>query len=148
MTFLNIRGQLQFDNTDVHEYNIGLGHRHMFTDWILGGYGYFDHRNTQLNNAYRQFTGGLELMSVDWAFRMNGYLPENKTETDASGATVSVIRPGDQIKVQIDGLVQEKALPGLDGEVGYLLPIPWKAYTAVFDETRVYAGGYHFLGGG
>ena len=25
MTFLNIRGQLQFDNTDVSEYNIGLG---------------------------------------------------------------------------------------------------------------------------
>ena len=146
MTFLNIRGQLQFDNTDVHEYNIGLGHRHMFTDWILGGYGYFDHRNTQFNNAYRQFTGGLELMSVDWAFRMNGYLPENKTETDTSGVNISVIRPGDQINFQVDGVVQEKALPGLDGEVGYLLPIPWKAYTAVFDETRVYAGGYHFIG--
>ena len=146
MTFLNIRGQLQFDNTDVHEYNIGLGHRHMFQEWILGGYGYYDHRNTQFNNAYRQFTGGLELMSVDWAFRVNGYLPENKTETVLSGANVSVIRPGDQITVQIDGIVQEKALPGLDGEVGYLLPIPWEAYRAVFDETRVYAGGYHFLG--
>ena len=146
MTFLNIRGQLQFDNTDVSEYNIGLGHRHMFTNWIIGGYGYFDHRNTQLNNSYRQFTGGLELMSVDWAFRMNGYLPENKIETSTSGANVSVIRPGDQINVQVDGIVQEKALPGLDGEVGYLLPIPWKAYRAVFDETRVYAGGYHFLG--
>ena len=34
MTFLNIRGQLQFDNTDNSETNIGLGHRHMFTDWI------------------------------------------------------------------------------------------------------------------
>ena len=146
MTFLNIRGQLQFDNTDVHEYNIGLGHRHMFQEWIIGGYGYFDHRNTQFNNAYNQFTGGLEAMSVDWGFRVNGYLPENKIETITSGTDVSVIRPDDQIKVQIDGIVQEKALPGLDGEVGYLLPIPWKAYTAVFDETRVYAGGYHFLG--
>ena len=146
MTFFNLRGQLQFDNTDVSEYNIGLGHRHMFQEWILGGYGYFDHRNTQFNNSYRQFTGGLELMSVDWGFRVNGYLPENKTETMTSGADFSVIRPGDQINVQVDGIVQEKALPGLDGEVGYLLPIPWKAYAAVFDETRVYAGGYHFLG--
>ena len=145
MTFLNIRGQLQFDNTDVHEYNIGLGHRHMFQEWILGGYGYYDHRNTQFNNAYRQFTGGLELMSVDWAFRVNGYLPENKTETVMSGVNVSVIRPGDQINVQVDGIVQEKALPGIDGEVGYLLPIPWEAYRAVFDETRVYAAGYHFF---
>ena len=146
MTFFNLRGQLQFDNTDVHEYNVGLGHRHMLQEWILGGYGYFDHRNTQFNSSYNQFTGGLELMSVDWDFRVNGYLPENKTETIMSGANVSVIRPGDQINVQVDGIVQEKALPGLDGEVGYLLPIPWKAYTAVFDETRVYAGGYHFLG--
>lgn len=146
MTFLNVRGQLQFDNTDVSEYNVGLGHRHMFQEWILGGYGYFDHRHTQFGNAYKQFTGGLEALSVDWAVRVNGYLPENKTETMTSGANVSVIRPGDQIKVEVDGIVQEKALPGLDGEVGYLLPIPWQAYTAVFDETRVYAGGYHFFG--
>ena len=148
MTFFNLRGQLQFDNTDVHEYNIGLGHRHMFQEWILGGYGYFDHRNTPFNNVYNQFTGGLEALSVDWDFRVNGYLPENKTETITRNANVGVIQPGDQINVKIDGIVQEKALPGLDGEVGYLLPIPWKAYTAVFDETRVYAGGYHFLGEG
>ena len=147
MTFFNLRGQLQFDNTDVHEYNIGLGHRHMFKEWILGGYGYYDKRHTQLGNSYNQFTGGLEAMSVDWAFRANGYLPENKTATSTTADTnATVIRPGDQIKVAIGGLVQEKPLPGVDGEVGYLLPIPWKAYTAVFDETRVYAGGYHFFG--
>ena len=146
MTFFNLRGQLQFDNTDVGEYNIGLGHRHMFQEWIIGGYGYFDQRHTQFDNSYNQFTGGLEALSVDWAFRVNGYLPENKTETITSGANVSVQQAGNQINVQIDGLVQERALPGLDGEVGYLLPIPWEAYTAVFDETRVYAGGYHFLG--
>ena len=147
MTFFNLRGQLQFDNTDVHEYNIGLGHRHMFQEWILGGYGYYDQRHTQLGNSYNQFTGGFEAMSVDWGMRINGYLPENQTETSTSAATTAqVIRPGDQIKVQVDGLVQERALPGVDGEVGYLLPIPWRAYTAVFDETRVYAGGYHFFG--
>ena len=142
MTFFNLRGQLQFDNTDVHEYNIGLGHRHMFTDWILGGYGYYDKRHTQFGNSYNQFTGGFEALSVDWAARINGYLPENKTETITSGANVSVIRPGDQILVQISGIVQEKALPGVDGEVGYLLPIPWKETY----ELRLYAGGYHFFG--
>ena len=146
MTFLNIRGQLQFDNTDNNETNIGLGHRHMFEEWILGGHGYYDRRNTQYGSHINQFTGGLEAMSVDWAFRLNGYLPENQTTTFTGDANVSVITPGDQIKVQVDGIVQEKALPGLDGEVGYLLPIPWNAYTAVFDETRVYAGGYHFFG--
>ena len=148
MTFFNIRGQFQFDNTDNSESNIGLGHRHMFQDWILGGYGYYDRRNTQYGSHVNQFTGGVELMSVDWAFRMNGYLPENQTTTFTGNANVSVLTPGDQIQVQIDGVVQEKALPGLDGEVGYLLPIPWKAYKAVFDETRVYAGGYHFIGDG
>ena len=142
MTFFNLRGQLQFDNTDVSEYNIGLGHRHMFKDWILGGYGYYDKRHTQFGNSYNQFTGGFEALSVDWAARVNGYLPENKTETITSGANVSVIRPGDQILVQIGGIVQERALPGIDGEVGYLLPIPWKETY----ELRVYAGGYHFFG--
>ena len=146
LTFLNIRGQLQFDNTDNSETNIGLGHRHMFEEWILGGYGYYDRRNTQYGSAYNQFTGGLELMSVDWAFRVNGYLPENQTNTFTGDADVSVLPAGDSINVQVNGVVQERALPGLDGEVGYLLPIPWEAYTKVFDETRVYAGGYHFLG--
>ena len=146
MTFLNIRGQLQFDNTDNSETNIGLGHRHMFKEWILGGYGYYDRRNTQYGSHVNQFTGGLEAMSVDWGFRVNGYLPESQTTTFTGDANVSVIRPSDQIQVQIDGIVQERALPGIDGEVGYLLPIPWEAYTDVFDETRVYAGGYHFFG--
>ena len=146
LTFLNIRGQLQFDNTDNSETNIGLGHRHMFEEWILGGYGYYDRRNTQYGSAYNQFTGGLELMSVDWAFRVNGYLPENQTNTFTGDADVSVLPAGDSINVQVNGVVQERALSGLDGEVGYLLPIPWEAYTKVFDETRVYAGGYHFLG--
>ena len=146
LTFLNIRGQLQFDNTDNSETNIGLGHRHMFEEWILGGYGYYDRRNTQYGSAYNQFTGGLELMSVDWAFRVNGYLPENQTNTFTGDADVSVLPAGDSINVQVNGVVQERALPGLNGEVGYLLPIPWEAYTKVFDETRVYAGGYHFLG--
>ena len=142
MTFFNLRGQLQFDNTDVSEYNIGLGHRHMFQEWILGGYGYYDQRHTQFGNSFNQFTGGFEALSVDWAARVNGYLPENKTETMTSGANRQIITPGDQIFVQIDGIVQEKALPGVDGEVGYLLPIPWgDTY-----ELRAYAGGYHFFG--
>ena len=148
LTFFNLRGQLQFDHTDNSEYNIGLGHRHMFQEWILGGYGYFDHRNTQYGSQFNQFTGGLEALSVDWAVRVNGYLPENKTTTFTGDADVSVIRPGDQIKVQIGGIVQEKALPGFDGEVGYLLPIPWPEGAQVFDETRLYVGGYHFFGEG
>ena len=69
-------------------------------------------------------------MSVDWAFRMNGYLPESQDgrplprpceyqrERDPAGRSNQ--------RAESDGIVQEKALPGLDGEVGYLLPIPWE----------------------
>ena len=149
MTFLNVRGQLQFDNTDVHEYNIGLGHRHMFQEWIIGGYGYFDHRNTQFNNSYNQFTGGLELMSVDWAFRVNGYLPENKTETITGGANASVIRPGDQHQGagRRDRAGESAAGSGWRSGVP-ACPFPGKRTRAVFDETRVYAGGLSFHRGG
>ncbi len=146
LTFFNLRGQLQFDHTDNSEYNVGLGHRHMFQEWIFGGYGYFDHRNTQYGSQFNQFTGGLEALSVNWAMRVNGYLPENKTTTFTGDANMSVITPGDQIKIQVNGLIQEKALPGVDGEVGYMLPLPWATDDQLIHETWLFVGGYHFFG--
>ena len=53
MSFFNLRGQTDLDS-DNSEYNIGLGHRHMFDDWIIGGYGYYDQRKTESGYYFRR----------------------------------------------------------------------------------------------
>ena len=54
-----------------------------------------------------------------------------------------MIRPGDEIKVQIDPgtATFQRALMGFDGEVGYLVPLGMSDQF----EWRLFAGGYHYL---
>jgi len=148
MTFFNVRGHVDFGN-DNSEYNLGVGHRHMFDKFILGAYAYYDQSFTELGNRFKQITMGVEALSETWDFRANGYIPENHTHTIKSNAQVEVVRlPRDQIKAQITGIFQEKALPGWDVEVGYKLPITKLTGLDLIEDTRVYLGGYHFLGSG
>jgi len=148
MTFFNVRGHVDF-GSDNNEYNIGFGHRHMFDKFILGAYGYYDHRFTDVGSKFNQVTLGLEVLSETWDFRANGYIPENKTETILDSANVEVVRlPHDQIEAQVTGVFHEKALPGLDLEMGYKLPMAKHPGLNLFEDTRLFLGGYHFLGSG
>ena len=68
MVFGNVRGQ--GDTDDNLEGNVGLGYRRILdSDWIVGGYGYFDYRYSENNNGFVQGTLGVEALSVDWDFR-------------------------------------------------------------------------------
>lgn len=132
MSFINLRGQVDFDNS-ASEYNIGFGHRHIFSKAIVGGYVYFDQRKSDIGNMYEQVTIGMEVLSENFDIRMNGYIPEDKTKI---GDPQLVIK-GNQIKVNFD---YETALHGLDGEIGVKVPFNF------LDDTRLYFGGYHFIG--
>lgn len=149
LVFFNLRGQA--DDRSNEEYNLGLGYRQLYDQWIIGGYGYFDHRSTQNNNSFYQGTIGVEALSEQWDFRANGYIPESteKRVNALSGTTIlntaNVVQAGANISVnlstlQTTTLVKERALPGFDFEVGYKLP--------VFEDTRIYVGGFHFDAGG
>src|SRR6266481_9431756 len=76
LLFGDLRGT--FSTEPTQEGNFGLGYRTQVSpDWILGGYGYFDIQNSENDNLFYQVTLGVELLSVDWDFRVNGYIPIN-----------------------------------------------------------------------
>lgn len=126
------------DNSSSREGNFGLGIRHILpSDWIIGGYGYYDRRKSPYDNMFKQVTLGVELLSNDWDFRANAYLPTGKDvyEVDSfntaeiSGTTIT-FRGG-----------EEHSMKGYDAEIGWRVPL--------FDEqeshqVRLYAGGYRF----
>ncbi len=136
MLFTDIRGK--FDNKDSEEINLGLGYRRQINNnWILGGYAFYDRRNSGNDNTFHQATIGVEAMSEDLEFRINGYIPES-TEEDVGSATSTASMNAGNFQIQSYGAPKERALPGVDIEVGkgFYLPENW--------EVWAYAGGYHF----
>src|SRR5882757_3967859 len=143
--FGNLHGQ--FSAAPTQEGNFGLGYRtQLNTDWILGGYGFIDIQNSQNSNLFVQGSVGAELLSVDWDFRINGYFPFNGGGKEVSGSGVGggngqlqII--GHNFVFQSGGEKEEFALFGVDGEVGWRVPI----FPADGDmDVRLYAGGYYF----
>lgn len=131
LLFTHIR--YRFDNQSSQEYNLGLGYRReVNSDWILGGYGFFDRLSSAGGYLYSQGTFGLEALSVDNDARINIYVPESTTHRTPGGGSV-VIR-GNQIGIADSA---ERALPGADMEFGQKLPV-------TFADLRVYGGGYHY----
>lgn len=136
MVFTDIRGR--FDNQDSEELNLGLGYRQQINnEWIIGGYAFYDRRNSPNENTFHQATIGAEAMSTDLEFRINGYLPENDEKSTSSASSIGVVN-GANLQIQNYGTAKERALPGFDIEVGkgFKLPENW--------EFWVYGGGFHF----
>jgi hypothetical protein len=136
LLFADVRGRFSTDPSQ--EGNFGLGYRTQIDpEWILGGYGYFDLQNSENDNLFYQITLGAEAMSVDWDFRLNGYIPLNSSGYDVSSKAGLKIS-GNTIQMQAG---EEKALYGFDGEVGWRIPI----FPADGDvDVRAFVGGYYF----
>ena len=76
LVFADIRGRI--DSRDSSEGNFGLGLRHQVNnDWALGGYAFYDRRKTDFGNKFNQATIGVEALSENLEFRINGYIPES-----------------------------------------------------------------------
>lgn len=138
------------DDQNSLEGNLGLGARHMLPGgWNLGGYGYFDRRQSPNYNTFNQLTFGAEMLGTNFDFRANTYWPIGQTSASmgttgggpaaaaVSGTTLNVTFPGSTTST-------EYALSGFDAEAGVRVPI--------FDTTgpydlRFYAGGYRFSDG-
>lgn len=152
MTFFNMRGMADFAN-DSEEFNIGGGHRHKFDKFILGGYGYYDRLYLDGAKAITQTTLGAEILSEDFDIRANGYIPTGKTVVVEASRAVSTAEENGTIKVNVRSPVYRKALHGYDGEIGYKLPMHLVMPKAVndlklFEDTRLFVGGYHFIAQG
>lgn len=125
--------RIQYDDNDAVEGNFGLGWRKMYDEhWILGLYAYYDLLESPFGNTFNQATLGAELLTLDWDFRINGYLPELGGKFVNSQAAL------------VNGNIvlnnfEERAYRGLDAEVGYRL-----FYWGVNDdfEVRLFGGGF------
>jgi hypothetical protein len=137
LLFGDLRGKFSTDPTQ--EGNFGLGYRtQVDPEWILGGYGYFDIQNSQNDNLFYQATLGIEALSVDWDFRLNGYIPFNSGGQSTNNNNGDLKISGNTIGITHD---EEKSLYGFDGEVGWRLPI----FPADGDmDVRAFIGGYYF----
>ena len=144
MTFVDIRGL--FSSVDASEGNWGIAHRRMTSnDSIFGVYGFYDLKNSSLDNKFSQITLGTELLGRDWGVRANGYIPIN-TSAAVSALNSALLQDGNIFVV--DG--QERAYYGIDLEYERLL---WFANDGCDDSESAVpidmelwgsVGAYHF----
>jgi hypothetical protein len=106
------------DNKKSIEGNLGIIHRHNFSDKaILGIYSYFDRRKTKSNLTANQLTTGLELLTPYIDGRFNLYTPSNKKKV-ISPSSETFVRENTKVYVINKEAVEEHLLPGYDIELG------------------------------
>jgi len=130
--------RMRFDDNESHEANVGAGVRHMLSSgWNIGGYGYFDRRESPYDNFFNQITVGAEALGRDVDLRVNGYwaLGDRSRAVDSlSAAEVS----GTSITLRGG---EERSMSGFDAEVGWRIPV----FDSEADkQLRFYVGGYRF----
>ena len=150
------------DSDSARAASFGLVLRHRFADgFILGGYAYGDFQRSANGEAFPQVVAGLELKTADWDLHVTGYAPLGGLHTlsrvDPVAGDAGMIGPGqliidgNQLLIQHlvdatpgqDGLlVQEAALYGGEGSIGYRLPLD--AALGHNIDANLYLGGYAF----
>lgn len=172
LLFLEARGKLFEGGTE--EGNFALGYREMRSDgWNLGVWGGYDIRTSENGNTFHQIAGGVEALSPDWDFRLNGYYPlddqksvggassTSATATTTTGPALGLV--GSQLFFVRGGATTtttsttaagfDLAAWGVDGEVGRRAPLEdWFDWVAPVDEgidlfnheARVFLGAYYF----
>ena len=118
LLFSNIFGL--YDSREDFEINLGLGYRELLGNQILGIASFLDKRRSNTGNIFTQGTFSLEYLRRYLEFRLNGYVPIGKKSKEAS--SVRTFSPRSYLQVSQSGFNTEKALWGLDVEVGGSLP--------------------------
>ena len=135
--------RLMGDNDENREGNLGLGYRQIVDDAVLGVHGWIDRRRTQNNSTFHQVTLGVERLGHVVDARANMYVPLNQSRNinTPNIGQASPYLAGNGIFFDTNGVLQETPQYGVDGEVGYRIPV----FQKHADAIRVYGGGYHFF---
>jgi hypothetical protein len=138
IAFGDLRGHM--NNDQMYQASVGLGWR-MNLDgvWTVGAYGFYDYLRSERDNDFHQISAGAELLSRDWTFRVNGYLPFGDKYGSAADANAAMVEAGRLVF----RAGQEQALAGFDGEVGFRLPM-FEANSPA--QMMIYGGGYWYDG--
>lgn len=108
--------RLMYTDQQAYEGNFGLGYREIINNRRLwGAYGFFDIKETALNNTFYQGSIGAELLDINWGLRANGYLPNLNARSAPGG---NAFLQNGQIFVQGN---RERAYYGGDVEAEHIL---------------------------
>jgi trimeric autotransporter adhesin len=120
-----------------NEWNVGAGYRRIINDnLILGAYGFFDRMRSDHRNMFSQSSFGVEALTKNLDFRVNGYFPQSKKYDSGVGFTdPSLVVSGTSINYLTTS--GEQALPGFDAEFGFRIP-------KIDPDIRIFAGGFYF----
>ena len=135
--------RLMGDNDENREGNLGIGYRQIKGKAVLGAHGWIDRSRTQNGSTFHQMTFGVERLGHIVDVRANTYIPLNQSRnivTPNLGSTVPYLS-GTGIYYDTNGILTETPQYGVDGEIGFRLPVLQKK----IDAIRFYGGGYHFF---
>ncbi|MEP1206057.1 MAG: right-handed parallel beta-helix repeat-containing protein [Rhizobiaceae bacterium] len=131
----------RFFQDEVVEGNFAAGLRRMMPSGVnLGGWIGGDIRQTESDNTFRQLSGGVELSTDRFDARVNWYGPV--TDPQLADADFSELILTDTSLFLIGG--REVALKGIDGEIGFRVPVDRFMENLHQFDLRIYGGGFHF----
>lgn len=131
--FADLQGRV--DDHDSGDGSLGLVYRqYLDPNWIFGGNLYYDLKSSRSGNVFNQLGIGVELLSLNWEMRINGYLP-------ASNNKRADYNMGYSNGTLITHNFMERAYRGIDWEIGHrFLYWGWNDCC----EVRWFVGSYHF----
>ena len=130
--FVDLRGHV-FNNAKLAA-NAGLGLRYI-SNYVYGINAYYDYRNTHRQH-YNQFAAGLEALGKIWDFRINGYLPLGRRNSNYYHTRFGEFKKHSIFLAR----KKEVSLKGANAEVGYHLD-------HFQDFPFYFAGGAYYLHG-
>jgi hypothetical protein len=128
-------GWLDYRDGGAVSGSLGIGARNTVGDWVLGAHGHLDITSSPRGFTYQQISAGLEALSRDYEFRLNGYAPVGTTANEVDAASAVDIGSGQFLYRQ----GYEVALYGLEAEAGLRLPV-FEADSA--SSLRVFGGAF------
>lgn len=131
--FANLRGQ--FDDAGSNDGSFGLGYRGLLKPTLVfGTYIFYDVIGSPEGNVFHQGTIGMELLTLNWDFRVNGYFRD-------SDAKPSGIENGFANGTLVTRDFMERAYSGIDAEFGRrILHWGWNDRC----QLHWFLGGYYF----
>jgi len=138
LAFLDLRFT-KFEGSAI-EGNFGIGFRHLSPREKLmwGVYGFYDRKKSPYSNFFSQISFGAEIKTKNIWGDINVYIPVGSNAKRAPNFDQTRLEPSSQQFFQNLFFVkgEEKALPGIDAEVGFLIPRT--------NEFRIFGGFYYF----
>lgn len=128
-------GWLDYQDGGAVAASIGGGYRQQVGDWVLGINGSLDFASSPYGFSYQQISAGLEVLSNQYEFRLNGHAPIGNTSNAIDALSTAKVRDGAFVINQ----GYEVALYGLQAEAGIRLPV-FAQDSA--NALKLYAGAY------